>query len=206
MNDEFLHQLRNTWHSQAHDTEAVLARLRRRRWAPHLALAGQVVGCLLALTTGVWFAWMAVSVPEQRVLFALSAAVMLIVVPPLCWMSMVVRRSVLGWYDETPQSLLLTGIRRADALMQALRLARWHVAVIGAFVAVLWACQFLGLIHAVRFLVFYTAICLLAGTSGLVWIRVRSGRARSEREACMRLLQMLQVDEKGDDNASSPPT
>lgn len=202
MNDEFLDQLRNTWHSQTHDTEAVLTRLRRRRWAPHLALGGQVVGCLVALTIGVWFAWMAISVPQQRVLFALGAAVMLIVVPPLCWMSMVVRRSVLGWYDETPQSLLLTGVRRADALMQALRLARWHVAVIGAFVAVLWACQVLGLIHSVRFLIFYTVVCLLAGVGGLLWIRVRGHRARREREACMRLLAMMSADDQDEDQCS----
>lgn len=205
MNDEFLQELRGTWQSQTHDTDEVLRRLRRRRWAPHLALAGQAAGCVLALTLGVWFAWMAISIPQQRVLFALSAGVMLVVVPPMCWMSMVVRRSALRWHDETPQSLLLTGIRRADASMQTLRLARWHISAIGGFIAVLWVCQALGLIDAVRFLVFYTTVCMAAGASGLLWIRVRMDRVRRGHDACMRLLETLQVDEATDD-VSAPPS
>jgi hypothetical protein len=192
MNDEFLNDLRQTWQSQEHDASQVLQRLRRKRWAPHWAIAAQLLGCVFAIYVGVWFLRKAAYVPEpQKLLFVLSAAMMLITVPVLCAISVRARRSAFEWHGETPEALLVIGVRRAETSLQGLRLLRWHLGAIVAFLIVLWVCQVSGLIQASRFLAFYTAICMLACVSGWVWMKWRVRRLCSERDACAGLLTQI---------------
>jgi len=42
---------------------------------------------------------------------------------------------------------LRIGIRRAEALLRVLRIERWHIAIIAAFVATLWIVEALGSMH-----------------------------------------------------------
>ena len=51
---------------------------------------------------------------------------------------MLARRQSLAWEDETPESILRIGIRRADATLRAIQIGRWHLALIAGFVVVLW--------------------------------------------------------------------
>ena len=189
MNDEFLNDLRQTWQSQEHDAVKVLQRLRRKRWAPHLAIAAQLLGCAFAIYVGVWFLWKAAYVPGPlKMLFVLSAAMMLVTVPVLCTISVRAHRSALAWHGETPEALLAIGVRRAETSLQALRLLGWHLGAIVAFLIVLWVCQVSGLIHALSFLVFYTVICILACVSGWLWMKWRVRRLHSEKDAYAVLL------------------
>ena len=119
----------------------VVRRLQRARWTPHLVLGLEVLGCCLALGVGVWFAWVAAHQTEHKLLFTLSAAVLLIAAPVLGVATALARRPSLAWDDETPESILRIGIRRAEASLQAMRVGRWHVAIIAGFVALLWALQ-----------------------------------------------------------------
>jgi len=194
MNDEFLQDLQSTWQGQEHETAAVLQRLRRRRWTPYIALAGEALGCVVALFFSFWFIRTAVSLPQHRLLFTLSAAVML-VIPVFLAVNVALRRSGFAWHDETPQSLLRTGIRRVEASLRALALARWHITVIAVFVMVLWSCEALGLIHAAGFMLLYTAICLVTCVACWLWVMRRRVQLREERDGYARLLAVMEVDE-----------
>jgi hypothetical protein len=203
MNDDFIRGLRESWQSQDQDAAMVLQRLRRRRWTPHAALAAEMLGCAVAILVGIRFVWVAAHTEQHRILFALSAGVMLVAVPALAIASALARRASLVWDDETPRVLLRVGMRRAEASLQAIRLGRWHIGIIASFVTILWILESVGLIHALGFLVFYSAICLAACVAGWFWMLWRIKRVRGERDACIRLLAIIQVDDSGD-GAPSP--
>lgn len=194
MNDNFIRSLQGDWQSQDHDAARVLRRLRRNRWTPHIVLGLEILGCAFALLVGIWFAWVAAHTQEHKLLFALSAGVMLMAAPGLCIASVMARRHSLAWDAETPESLLRIGVRRAEASLQAIRIGRWHIAIIAIFVMTLWVVEALGFIHAIRFLIFYTTVCLAVSAATWLWMLWREKRARGEHAACVRLLATLQVD------------
>jgi hypothetical protein len=198
MNDDFIRSLQADWQSQANDADKVLRRLHRNRWTPHIVLAAEILACAVAFLVGLWFAWVAVNHEQHRLLYALSAGVMLLVAPALCIAGVMARRPSLAWDIETPESLLKVGIRRAESSLRAIRIGRWHVAIIAAFVLTLWAAEALGFIHAIDFLIFYSTFCLAASAGSWAWLGWREKRVRSERAACVRLLAALQVDNGSD--------
>jgi hypothetical protein len=169
--------------------------LRRTRWMPHIVLGSEIVGCAFALLVGIWFAWVAAHTEEHELLYALSAGVMLIAAPGLCVATVIVRRHSLAWDAETPESLLHTGIRRTESSLSAIRIGRWHIAIIALFVTVLWILEAAGLIHAVGFLIFYTAVCVAASAVAWLWMTWREKRLRGEHAALVRLLAALKVDD-----------
>lgn len=195
MSDNFIRGLQDDWQSQDHDATEVLRRLRRTRWMPHVVLGAEILGCAFALLVGIWFAWVAAHTGEHKLLFALSAAVMLIAAPALGIASVIVRRHSLAWDAETPESVLTVGIRRAESSLSAIRIGRWHIAIIALFVTTLWMLQAIGVIHAARFLVFYTTVCLAVSVAGWLWMLSREKRLRSERAVFVRLLAALKVDD-----------
>lgn len=194
MNDDFIRGLKSDWQSQHIDSGRVLARLRRRRWVPHAVLGAEIIVCILAFAVGLWFAWVSTHGAQHRLLFALSAAILLLMAPALGAAAVLARRASLAWDAETPESLLATGIRRAESSLRAIRIGRWHIAVVAAFVIALWALTALGLIQAIDFLVLYTAVCFGVCVAGWAWMAWREKRARSEIAACAQLLQALEVD------------
>ena len=191
MTDELIRSLQRDWQSQEYDASDVIRRLRRRRWTPHLVFALEVLGCCLALVVGAWFAWVAAHQSEHKLLMALSAAVLLITVPLLGVATVLARRPSLAWDDETPESILRIGIRRADASLRAMRLGRCNIAVVAGFVVLLGALQLLKLIDAMEFLVFYSSVCLAVSLGSLIWMAWRIRAVRAERDACVRLLATL---------------
>jgi hypothetical protein len=191
MTDELIRSLQRDWQSQEYDASHVVRRLKRARWMPHLVFALEILGCCLALGVGVSFAWIAAHQSEHRLLWALSAAVLLISVPVLGIATALARRPSLAWDDETPESILRIGIRRADASLQAMRLGRWHVAVVTGFVVLLWTLQWLKLIDALEFLFLYSSVCLVVSLGSWIWMAWRTRAVRAERDACVRLLATL---------------
>lgn len=191
MNDEFIRGLQRDWQSREHDVGERLRRLRRNRWVPHIVLALELLGYAVALSVGVWFAVVALRTPEHRLLFALSAAILLSTAPALAIASAMARRDSLAWGDETSESILEIGIRRANSSLRIVRVGQWHVAVIAMFVALLWILQFAGWVDAFRFLVFYSSICLVVSMGSWLWMRRQTRKAHAEQEACRRLLAAL---------------
>ena len=194
MNDDFLLRLQADWQSQENRADDVLRRLRRNRWTPHLVLGAEILVCAGAFLVGLWFAWIAVHDEQHAVLFALSAAVMLLAAPALCVAGLIARRPSLAWEAETPESLLMVGMRRAESSLRAIRIGRWHVSIIGAFVLTLWIAQALGFIQAIDFLLLYTSVCVVVCVASWYWMGWRETRVRSEHAACARLLAALRVD------------
>jgi hypothetical protein len=192
MTDDLIRDLQRDWQSQEYDASHVVRRLKRARWTPHLVFALEILGCCLALGVGVWFAWGAAHQSEHKLLLALSAAVLLISVPVMGIATALARRPSLAWDDETPESILRIGIRRAEASLKALRVARWHVAVVAGFVVLLWALQLLEFIDALEFLIFYSSVCLVVSAGSWIWMAWRTRTVRAERDACVRLLAVLQ--------------
>jgi hypothetical protein len=202
MKDDFIRSLRDTWQLQEQDAALTLQRLRRTRWTPHIVLAAEMLGCALALLVGIWFAWVAAHAPQNRLLFGLSAVVMLVTVPALTVASAMARRASLAWDDETPQMLLRMGMRRAESSLHAIRLGHWHIGIVIAFVAILWVLESLALIRAPGFLIFYTAVCLVASLAAWLWMMWRAKRVTRERDACIRLLAMIELDNSSE---GAPP-
>jgi hypothetical protein len=205
MDDKFIDDLKAAWQMQDHDAAAVLDRLRRNRWRPHFALAAEMLGCVVALLAGIWFAWVAAHTDQHRLLFGLGAGVMLVTVPVLTVASLLARRASFAWDDESPQTLLRIGVRRAEAALQSLRLWRWHVWIVAAFVSILWALELSQLIQAFGFLVFYTAVCLAVSLAAWIWMRWREDRIRSERDACARLLAAIELGDSIDERLVRVP-
>lgn len=191
MTDDLIRSLQRDWQSREYDASRIVRRLRRARWTPHLVLSLEILGCALAVGVGAWFAWVAAHQTENKLLFALSAAVLLIAVPVLGIATALARRPGLAWDDETPESILRIGSRRAEASLEAMRVGRWHVAFVVGFVALLWALQLSKLIDALQFLISYSAVCLAVSTSSWIWMAWRTRIVRAEREACVRLLAAL---------------
>jgi hypothetical protein len=189
MADEDLLKVREDWRRQDSAFAVVYSRLRRNRWRPHLALALEIVSSIVTLVTGLWFAWLAWNL--SSLLFGLSAIVLLLATPAFALAAILIRKDTLRWDEETAEGVLTAGLRRANASLRAIRVGRWHVVVIAVFVAVLWVMEAMGLIAALRFLVFYTSVCAAILIPYLKWLAWRERRVRGEREACQRLLNEL---------------
>jgi hypothetical protein len=198
MNDDFLRSLQADWQSQDNDAAKVVRRLHRNRWTPHIVLGAEILVGALTFLVGLWFAWVAVHHDEHALLYSLSAAVLLVAAPALCVAGVMARRRSLAWDVETPESLLNVGIRRAESSLRAIRIGRWHVAIIAAFVTMLWIAEVLGFVQAIDFLILYTTVCVVVSVASWLWMRWRENRVRSEHAACVRLLAALQVDNGND--------
>jgi hypothetical protein len=198
MTDEFLEELQSSWRGQEVSLARMQAQLRRQRWRPHLALGYELLGTAAVMGVGAWFALVAVR--QGSLLFALSAGVLLIAAPALGLAAWLARKDSLRWEEETPESVLILGVRRADASLKVLRLGRVHLAVIGVFVAVLWASELLGLIDARDFVMLYTLVCAVTAALYLPWLAWRQRRVMRERAQCLRLLDDL----RGGEQDSAP--
>jgi hypothetical protein len=194
MSDNFIRALQGDWQSQDHGAAGVLQSLRRNRWTPHLVLAAELLACVAALGVGLWFAWVALHDVQLKLLYALSAGILLLSAPGLAVAGIRARRASLAWADETPESLLEVGMRRAESTLRAIRVGRWHLAIIAVFVITLWVVEALGFLRAYDFLALYTAVCGVVSGVAWVWMVRSEKRARSEHHACARMLATLQVD------------
>lgn len=172
--------------AQYAELERVQLKVRRARWTPHAMLFAELLGACVGIAVGVWFARQALN--TRSVLFAVSA-VTLIALPPLfVWLSVKLRRKGLAWEDTTPEAVLQTGVRRALASLDAIRLGWWSIGALASFVAVLWVLQAVGLVSTVDFLIFYTALCALACAGMAIWLTWRTKQVGEEHAAALRLL------------------
>jgi hypothetical protein len=92
-------------------------------------------------------------------------------------------------------------MRRAESSLRAIRIGRWHIAIIAVFVMTLWVLEALGFIHAIDFLILYTMVCLAVSVVSWLWMMWREKRAGSELSACTRLLETLQIDTESSPDA-----
>ena len=194
MTDEFLEELQSSWRAQDVALADVLSRLRRRRWRPHLALGLELLMTAVTVGVGVWFALLAVRL--ESLLYAMSAGILLTTAPALAAAAWLARKDSLRWEEPTSEAVLISGMRRADASLKVLRLGRIHLAVIAAFVVVLWATELGGLISAGGFVWLYTLVCAATVALYLPWLAWREKRVQRERAQCQRLLDDLRAGDR----------
>ena len=187
--DDFLRTAQSDWRDQPVELIRIRGLLRRRRWAPHLMLGLEILGGLAGFAVGLWFLWMVLT--AGGLLYVLSAVVMLAAMPVSIVVSVIARRDALHWEDETPEGVLRACLVRAEASLRAIRIGQFGVAVVGAFVAVLWVAQASGLVRALDFLVIYSlasaGICL----PYFLYLWWRTQQIRREQAACTRLMSDL---------------
>jgi hypothetical protein len=219
--DDFIRRLQSHWRAQEAGAGAArLAKLRRGRWTPRMLVWLEALQGVVGVAFGVAFTWLAATgdqlaiwlapIYEARGVSAETAAshlrlarymlggagvVLLLSAPVLAWMAVQARRPSLRWEDETPESVLHAGLRRVDASLRANRVGRWHVWVLVAFVAALWALPVLG-IASVPGMAIMTALYLGFIAPLWIWLDLRRERLRREMEACLRLLDELGGDER----------
>lgn len=195
MSDDFLKEHQADWMAQCGSLDEfneVRARLRSERWRPHKALAVEIAAACIGLVFGAGFAW--VSISKASVLYALAAIVMLAGLPGALAINVFLRREGFSWDDETPESLLRTGLKRTDAAIRAAHFS-WAAPVLFlAFVIALWTGVALGYIAETWFAVMYTFFTVIV--FGVSWIGIRRAvrRLTRERATYARLLEEFEAD------------
>ena len=193
MSDDFLSQAQAAWRAEPVDIAAMHQRLRRTRWAAHAVLAAELIGGCVAFGVGLVF--FAVALRAHDLLFPLSAVMLLAGMPLTMSAALRIRRPSLKWEDATPRDVVVTALRRVDATLQMVRVSRWGVGAIAAFVATLWLAQAIGAVNAAWFLRIYTLAALAICAPYWLYLRHRERRAGHERDVCMRLLAELEPDQ-----------
>lgn len=191
MTDDFLRDAQAQWRATPGQVTVLHARLRRTRWVPHLLLSIEVAGALVAFLVGLFY--VAEALRTREFLFILSAVALLSGMPLAIDASIRIRRDSLRWEEETPDSIVSTALRRAEASLKIVRLGRLGIAAIVGFTLLLWLAQAIGLVNPPEFLLIYTGgagvVCLLYH-----WhLRRHERKMRDEQVSCQRLLAELEV-------------
>jgi len=190
MSDSFFDQLRADWTAQNTDVASALARIRRQRWRPWLALVREICGYAVALLAGAFFVLLALQSEDQRPLYVLSAGALLVLPPSFAVVQLLIRRRALTWADETPEALLRVGLRRAEVTLRLNRMNSRGIAALCAFVLVLWAAKWAGMFEAHDFfLIVYTSACVVASLCVWHWSRTAAKCARRDRDIYAQLLR-----------------
>ncbi len=191
MGDDFLHEAGLVWRAEPADIARMRLQLRGKRWAMHRALTVQLIGGCVAFLFGVFF--FAMAVKTNQWLFTLSAIALLVGMPLSMSANLRAHRAGQRWEDETPEGVVLTTLARAETSLTTVRIGRWGVFAIGAFVALLWLGQATGTVKAAGFLALYTATAGIICVPYLLYLRRRERRAGQERAACRLLLDELRA-------------
>lgn len=188
MSDPFLDEVRADWQAQDPTVEAALRNIRRRRWQPWRELAWDLLGVTASLVFGGYFAWRAIDGDPLKLLYAASAAVLLIGPPSAFAAILLARRRSLAWSVKSPEALLQTGLQRAETRLSVARMSVWSHVVLGAFVIALWSLELLGLVQARGFVLIYSVVSLIAALGAWRWSAAAAKRARRDRQVYETLL------------------
>jgi hypothetical protein len=186
MNDDFLRDLGAAWRDGGGDAPApVRRRVLRDLWLARAVLAAEMTAAVGGIAGGLWIA--VIGLYRHSPLFLLSAAVLLLSLPPLAILSWLARRDSLRWEDMTPEGVVDYALRRLDRSARLVRLTRWHLYVLTAFLAGIAVLVATGLAALDRFVLAYSALVAAIIVVGLARLRRRSRRIAAERAQCERL-------------------
>jgi len=154
--------------------------------ATHAATAMALIVAATAMLAGVCFgflAWQRETLPYG------ACAVILLFAPPALALAAILARNFPDTASESIQIFeLLERLRRLDASLRALRLARAHVYVGASYAVVLGVSQAGGMIASLEFVLFYAAAMLTAAAAYLPWTAREEHRLLAQRNACRSLL------------------
>jgi hypothetical protein len=139
-----------------------------------------------AMGAGGWFgylAWSLDSFPHG------AAAVVLLLAAPALAVAAILARNITAAADTSTSPLeLLERLRRLDASLRAVQLARAHIYVGASYAAVLGICESTGLISSREFVLFYAGAILVAAACYLPWTTRQEARMQDQRATCRELL------------------
>jgi MFS family permease len=152
------------------------------------------LGCTIAaMLAGVWFAYLSWQLTSP--MFGMLAVLLVLAGPALAVAVVVARPDASGEEGESPESLLVDGIRRTDAALRIVKLGRAHVGVICSYVVILWLCEAGGMVSLKGFLVFFTFACAVTAIAYLPWLASRERRLYEERAALQQRLGEIEAGE-----------
>jgi hypothetical protein len=196
MADEFMDKLRTEWRDQDTGALGSRPRLPRGRFTPHLSFAFEVAICSATFVIGLLFVRRALDTGTP--IYAYAAAALIATSCALVAALFDARRSSFAWRDETPAQLVRTGVERAEATLRAIRVGRWHVLAIAAFVVLLWGLELTGRLGAGRFLILYSLLCVALTAAAWVWLGRGERTARRRVAAYRELLAEYDLDAGGE--------
>lgn len=158
-----------------------------------LTLAGILLGCFYAVA-----AWR-----DHDVLFALSAWMLLVVVPPLAIPGLLLRHRSLDFPDRTPEGTLRYALQRLKLASRILRMQQVGNATLLAFVACVWASAALGWIPRRYPLVTLTVVWLLSVLAAELWCRRRLRHHAVESARCSQLLASFRIARQAESEAET---
>jgi hypothetical protein len=162
-----------------------------RQWILAIALASGAI----SIAAGVWLALTAFRTGSAPL--GISALALLLVAPALANAAVLKHHCNSHCVGNTPESVLLAEMRRADAALRAARLGRGHMALAASHVLLLWICEAGGLISARGFLMIYALVWVSVASVYLPWLASQDRRIREERALSRHLLGLLR---EGDRN------
>lgn len=122
-NDPFIDGLKTDWRAAVPDVDQLSRKVRRYRRMQTLSQAGEALGGLVALTFGLWFAFIAWRDLDWA--YGLSAAALLAAAVLIVLSLVKGRRAVAAAAARSPFSTILEARRHADATIDAMRRGRW---------------------------------------------------------------------------------
>lgn len=189
MTDNPLGDLRTDWRAQGVEADTVYLRLKRRRWAPQMALAIELAVCIAATLAGAWLMWLGfrTKVAEYSTLGA-----------PLfsCGFSLAIvlfhaRQGSFAWRDETPADLLRTGLSRVVTSLEVIRIVRWYMVVAVLVISIRVVALAVGTQGPASALP-YTSASLALCLVWWLWLTNKRRRVREEEHAIRTLLREVE--------------
>lgn len=187
-NDKLLSELRADWRRQTVDIDRIRRLIEvRRRWI-RFGLIVKATGAGIALLSGGWFFWLALT--GGAAIFALASIALLVALPLMLLELAGTARSLRIGHDGTPSGVLRRARDQATTARHLLWGSRVAALLLAVSAAGLLALHVAGRAHAEEALVFMLAWAFLA--LGLwVWQARRGRRLTAEIARCNALLAEL---------------
>jgi hypothetical protein len=183
---EELAELKADWRRQDTRIDALRARLEGVRLRTRIVLALEILLTLLGVATGLFYATLAWR--GRDLLFAMSALMLLVVVPVFAIPGMRLRHRSLHFPDRTPEGTLRYALARLNLEGRILRMMDPAGAALLAFVAAVWVGAGAGWIPRRYPLGVLTVVWLLSALASFLWCRWRLQRNAAESARCGQLL------------------
>jgi len=185
MTDE-LAALKADWRRQDTRIDALRTQLEGVRLRTRIVLALEILLTLLGVAVGVFYVVLAWRLRD--LLFAMSALMLLVVVPFFAIPGMRLRHRSLDFPDRTPEGTLHYALARLNLADRVLRMMYPGGAALLAFVAALWIGAAAGWVPRRDPLAILTLVWLLSALASFLWVKWRLQRNAAESARCEQLL------------------
>jgi|GEM_PF-1593943 len=192
--DPFIADLQADWRASSPDDDRMAEKVSRHRRERAVWRWGEIVGALVSLVFGLWFALLAWRQLDWA--YGLASAALLAATPLIVASLVRGRRAVKAAAVRTPFSTIVEARHHAEATIKAMRRARWAAWLLVTASAVGGALAAAGLADGLAWPIL---VWLSTALAGVVGTRFREGQMRRLLERCdLLLLEWGSADEAGE--------